>query len=117
MFILNFLKVPERGTAKASLFATDFGQDASAVVRDLEGELAAQQARDAADLALTAKATEVLSGKETDTPDHLFSEERIEGAPLAPQDLSGHDSWTQTYTDPEFFRWLLAHSRSPDAAM
>ena len=40
-----------------------------------------------------------------------------EGAPLAPQDLSGHDSWTQTYTDPEFFRWLLAHSRSPDAAM
>eukprot|EP00666_Eupelagonemidae_sp_cell4sb_P009927 gene9927-7145_t len=25
-----------------------------------------------------------------------------EGAPLAPQDLSGHDSWTQTYEDPAF---------------
>ena len=30
------------------------------------------------------------------------------GAPLAPNDLTGHDSWTQTYTDPKFFSWLFS---------
>jgi predicted peptidase len=30
------------------------------------------------------------------------------GAPLAPSDLTGHDSWTQTYTDPKFFSWLFS---------
>jgi predicted peptidase len=25
---------------------------------------------------------------------------------------AGHDSWTETYDDPEFFKWLLKHKRS-----
>jgi hypothetical protein len=44
-----------------------------------------------------------------------WSERRADGtagAPLAPADLTGHDSWTQTYTDPQFFRWLLAQRKA-----
>ena len=26
---------------------------------------------------------------------------------------AGHDSWTETYKNPEFYRWLLAHERKP----
>ncbi len=27
---------------------------------------------------------------------------------------AGHDSWTQTYANPEFYTWLLSHSRNKD---
>ncbi|MEM9016844.1 MAG: prolyl oligopeptidase family serine peptidase [Verrucomicrobiota bacterium] len=27
----------------------------------------------------------------------------------------GHDSWTETYNDPEFYDWLLSHRRSNDS--
>ena len=37
-----------------------------------------------------------------------------EGAPLAPSDLTGHDSWTLTYTDANFFNWLLSHRKVQD---
>jgi len=26
---------------------------------------------------------------------------------------AGHDSWTETYKNPEFYRWLLEHERKP----
>ena len=25
-----------------------------------------------------------------------------------------HDSWTQTYADPQFYAWLLAHKKEQD---
>lgn len=28
---------------------------------------------------------------------------------------AGHDSWTETYANPEIYHWLLAHSRRPTA--
>jgi predicted peptidase len=28
---------------------------------------------------------------------------------------AGHDSWTETYKNPEFYRWLLAHERKTTA--
>ena len=40
-----------------------------------------------------------------------------EGAPNFPSDLSGHDSWTQTYTDPDFYRWLLAHRKASSPSL
>ena len=24
-----------------------------------------------------------------------------------------HDSWTQTYSNPDFYKWLLEHKRQP----
>jgi predicted peptidase len=29
---------------------------------------------------------------------------------------AGHDSWTQTYANPELYRWLLSHSRPSEQA-
>ena len=26
---------------------------------------------------------------------------------------AGHDSWTETYNNPEFYEWLLAQKRKP----
>ena len=69
-----------------------------------------------------AGATEVVYCRYTASPAPFqptdWSESRAdgsEGAPLAPQDLTGHDSWTQTYTDPNFFKWLLAKRREMKA--
>jgi dipeptidyl aminopeptidase/acylaminoacyl peptidase len=27
---------------------------------------------------------------------------------------AGHDSWTQTYANPELYTWLLSHSKNKD---